>query len=160
MASIISVPRHCFFRGMLTFSRYVLCFSYFICKRLFYQNYVQLTIICSNSPVLNGSLPFWEDSSRSPVSHWNLPFWDDPGLLVRCLWIFQVHNTFYTFDVKILVAINKIKSVRCSWSLSLPWAIDPCQQRTSYFSTIERTPGKFSLEIGRKSLKIDTVCNF
>ena len=116
--------------------------------------------ICSNSPVLNGRLPFWEDSSRRLVSYWNRSFWDEPGLLVRYLWIFQVHNTFYKFDVKILAPINKIKRVRCSWLLSSPWAVDPCQQRTYYFSIIERTPGKFSLKIDRKSLKLDTVCNF
>ena len=106
------------------------------------------------------TLPFWEDSSLPPVSHWNLPFWDDPGLLVRYLWIFQVYHTFYKLEVKILAAFNEIKSVHCSWSLSSPWALDPCQQRTYYFSIIERTPGKFSLKIDRKSLKIDTVCNF
>ena len=116
--------------------------------------------ICSNSPVLNGRLPLWEHSCSPPVSHWHIPFWDDPGLLVKYLWILQVYHTFYKLDVKILAAINEIKSMRCSWSLSSPWAVDPCQQRTYYFSTIERTHGKFSQEIDRKSLKIDTVCNF
>ena len=116
--------------------------------------------ICSNSPALNGRLPIWEDSSRPPVSHWNLLFWDDSALLVRYSWIFHVYHTFYKLEVKILAAINEIQSVRCSWSLSWPGAVEPRQQKTYYFSTTERTPGKFSLKIDRKSLKTDTVCNF
>ena len=70
--------------------------------------------ICSNSPVLNGRLPFWEDSSRPPVSSWNLPFWDNAGLNVRFLWIFQVSHTFYKFDIKILAASNDISCASCS----------------------------------------------
>ena len=50
--------------------------------------------ICSNSPVLNGSLQFSEGSSCHPVYFWNLLFCDDPGLDVRYLWIFQVNYSF------------------------------------------------------------------
>ena len=70
--------------------------------------------ICSNSPVLNGRLPFWEDSSRPPVSSWNLPFWDNAGLNVRFLWIFQVNHTFNKLDIKILAASNEISFASCS----------------------------------------------
>ena len=90
--------------------------------------------------VLNGRLPFWEDSSRPPVSHWSIPFWDDPGLLVRYLWIFQIYHTFYKLDVKILAAINEFKNVRSTWSLSSPWAVDPCQQRTCLLAQSKRHP--------------------
>ena len=45
------------------------------CEYLFVHLINKLKIyLCSNSPVLNGRLLFWHDSSRPHVSSWNLPF--------------------------------------------------------------------------------------
>ena len=93
----------------------------------------KLLRICSNSPVLSGSLPLWDDSSLPPISSWNLPFWDDPGMNVKYLWIFQVDHTFYKFDVKSLSPCNKIRCVRCFWPPSLSWAVDLYQQKQLLF---------------------------
>ena len=90
-------------------------------------------IVRSNSPVLNGRLPFWEESSRPCGPSWNLPFWDDSGLNVRYLWIFQVDHTFYKLDVKILAAINDIRCARCSYQPSSSSALDLCQQKHLLF---------------------------
>ena len=89
--------------------------------------------ICSNSPILNGRLPCWEDSSRPPSPSWNPSLWDDPGLNVRYLWIFQVDHTFYKLDVKILAANNEIRCMRCPCSPSSSSAFDPCQQKHLLF---------------------------
>ena len=35
----------------------------------------KVSYICSNPPVLNGKLPFWEAVSRPPTWSRNLPFW-------------------------------------------------------------------------------------
>ena len=48
-------------------------------------NLNSLELICSNSLVLNGRLPFWESSSHPPVSFWNLPFWDSEK--TRCQFV-------------------------------------------------------------------------
>ena len=89
--------------------------------------------ICSNSPVLNRWLLFWEESSCPPVFSLNLLFWDDPGLNVRSLFILQVSLTFYKLTVKTL-AVSKLGGCRCcSWSPSLSWAIDPSQQKHFLF---------------------------
>ena len=91
------------------------------------------SFICSNSPVLNGRLPFWKDTSHPPGPSWNLPFWDDPGLNVRYLWIFQVDHTFYKLDMEILTANNEIRCVRCSHPPSSSSALDPCQEKHLLF---------------------------
>ena len=68
--------------------------------------------ICSNSPVLNRRLLFWEDSSHPPVSSWDLPLWDGPGLNARHLWIFQVNHIFCKLSMKTLARSNKIRCIR------------------------------------------------
>ena len=76
---------------------------------------------CSDSPVLNGRLPFWEDNPRLPVSSENLPSWDHP---VRYLWIFQGDHTFYKLYLKFLAISNIIWCISCSWSPSSSWTVD------------------------------------
>ena len=85
--------------------------------------------ICSNSPILNGRLLFWEDGSRPSGPFWNLPFWDDPDLNVRYLWVFQVDHSFYIFNVKILAANNGISCVYCLSPRSSISAWDPCHKK-------------------------------
>ena len=89
--------------------------------------------ISFNSTVFNGRLPFWEDGSRPSDPFSNLPFWDDPDLNVRYLWVFQVDQTFYKLDMKIVAPDNEIRCVRCSWPLSSTSAWDPCQQKHLLF---------------------------
>ena len=95
--------------------------------------------ICSNSPALNGRLPFWEESFHPPDLSWILPFWDNPDLNVRYLWNFQVDHTFYKVNVKILTTINDMRYVRCYYPPSSSSALDPCQQNTYSFSIRERS---------------------
>lgn len=70
--------------------------------------------ICSNSPFLNGKLPFWENGSRNLVLYWHLPFWGAPVLNVRFLKTLQVDHALYKYEVKILAASNEIRCVPCS----------------------------------------------
>ena len=90
-------------------------------------------IMCSNSPVLNGRLQFWECNSCPPISSRNLPFWDDPGLNVRSLRVFQVDPTFYRLAVKILAANDEISCVRCSQVPYSLWTVDLCQRKHKLF---------------------------
>ena len=76
--------------------------------------YFSDSYICSNSPFLNGRLPFWQNSSCNPVSSWYLPFLGAPGLNVRFLKTLQVDHPFYKYEVKILAATNEVRCVRCS----------------------------------------------
>ena len=86
--------------------------------------------MCSNSPVLNGMLPFSGGSSHPPVYPINLLFRDNTAFNIGYLWIFQV---YHPFDVKILATSNEIRCVRCSRPLSSSWAVDPCQQKHQLF---------------------------
>ena len=101
-----------------------------------FQKNIKDKITCFNSPVLNGRLQFWEDSSPPPCLSWNLSFYDemidDPGWNVRYLWIFQVDHIFYKLDVKILTNNNKIRCVS-SYPPSSSSTSDPFQQKLYCF---------------------------
>ena len=108
--------------------------NYINCKEL-------VSDICSNSPVLNGRLPFSERSSCPPVYSISHPFWDDIGFNIRYLWIFQVYHAFHKLDVKNLATSNEIRCVHCSWPPSSSWAIDLVNKSNYCFGTSERSAG-------------------
>ena len=124
-------------------------FIYLYIVYLHFQNHDDLAVyhqlicgsqnICSNSPILNGRLPFSLGSSRSHVYFWNLPFWDDPGLNVRYLWILQVHHTFYKLDVKILDPSNEIRCMHCSWPPTSHEQWNRVNKSTYCFATSEKS---------------------
>ena len=87
--------------------------------------------ICSSSPVLNGRLPFWQDSSRpAAVSPWKVSRFEMILAWMSDMYKFsQVYQTFYKLDVKILAASDEIRCVRCSWPPSSSSSRFACQQK-------------------------------
>ena len=86
----------------------------------------QLSRFEREAPVLRGQLLSSQPFLKSPVLR-------DTDSNVRDLQIFQVDQTFYKLDVKILAANNEIRYVHCSCPPSSSSALDPCQQKHLLF---------------------------
>ena len=52
--------------------------------------------ICSNSPLLNGRLKFWEGKCCHPISSWNLPFFEIILSWMSDIYQFFKLNTLFT----------------------------------------------------------------
>ena len=52
--------------------------------------------ICSNSPILNGRLKFWEGKCCHPISPWNLPFFEIILSWMSDIYQFFKLNTLFT----------------------------------------------------------------
>ena len=69
-------------------------------------------VICSNPPVLNGRLPFWEVVSRPPVWSRNLPFWAKHvqifNFLKKFQYVSQVTSSFCVLTAWLLLTVQRI----------------------------------------------------
>ena len=108
--------------------------------------------ICSNSPVLNRRLLFWEDSSHPPVSSWDLPLWDGPGLNARHLWIFQVNHIFCKLVWKLWLVVTKLGAFVALATIFIMNSRSMPTKGLIVLALAKEAPGT--------SLRINTVCNF